>query len=54
MLLITCSDSDDPIKEFENIDPFITLKKSNVNFTNEGGSEDIVIESNKAKMNLIL
>ena len=46
MLLITCSDSNDPIKEIENEDPFITLKKSNVNFTNEGGSEDIVIESN--------
>jgi hypothetical protein len=46
MLLITCSDSNDPIKEIENKDPFITLKKSNVNFTNEAGSEDIVIESN--------
>ena len=46
MLLITCSDSDDPIKEIENKDPFITLKKTNINFSNEGGSEAILIESN--------
>ena len=46
MLLITCSDSNDPIKEVEKKDPFISLKKSNIDFTNEGGSEAILIESN--------
>lgn len=50
-LLLTCSDGDDPIKEVEKPpveteDPFITLKKSNIDFTNEGGSESILIESN--------
>ena len=51
ILLFACSDSNDPIKEIEkppieNKDPFITLKKSNIDFTNEGGSEAILIESN--------
>jgi len=46
MLLLTCSDGNDPIKEIENKDPFITLKKSNIDFTNDGGSEAILIESN--------
>ncbi|HZK23640.1 MAG TPA: leucine-rich repeat protein [Atopostipes sp.] len=46
MLLLTCSDSNDPIKEVEKKDPFISLKKSNIDFTNEGGSEAILIESN--------
>ncbi|NLX81222.1 MAG: hypothetical protein GXZ03_06640 [Proteiniphilum sp.] len=37
-LLLTCSDGDDPIKEVEKPpveteDPFITLKKSNIDFT---------------------
>lgn len=46
MLLLTCSDGNDPIKEIETKDPFITLKKTNIDFTNEGGSEAISIESN--------
>ena len=51
MLLLTCSDGNDPIKEIEkpNVetkDPFITLKKTNIDFINEGGSEAISIESN--------
>ena len=51
VLLFSCSDGDDPVKEvekppIENKDPFITLKKSNIDFTNEGGSESILIESN--------
>ena len=49
MLLLTCSDGNDPIKEIEKPkeeNPFITLKKSNIDFTNEGGSEAILIESN--------
>ena len=46
LLLITCSDSNDPIKEIENKDPFIILKKETIDFTNEGGSEAILVESN--------
>ena len=51
VLLFSCSDKDDPIKEVEKPpvetkDPFITLKKTNIDFTNEGGSEAILIESN--------
>ena len=49
MLLLTCSDGNDPIKEIEKPkeeNPFITLKKANIDFTNEGGSEAITIESN--------
>ena len=51
VLLFSCSDGDDPVKEvekppIENKDPFITLKNSNIDFTNKGGSESITIESN--------
>ena len=50
-VLFSCSDGDDPIKTIEKPpiekkDPFITLKKTNINFTNEGGLEGVLIESN--------
>lgn len=54
LVMLSCGgDSDDPIKEIEkppveNKDPFITLKKTNIDFTNQGGSESVLIESNIA------
>lgn len=51
MLLLACSDSNDPIKLIEKPlvetkDLVITLEKSNIDFTNQGGSTSISIESN--------
>lgn len=46
IVILSCSDSNDPIEKIENNDPFISLNKTNVDFTNEGGSEGILIESN--------
>ena len=50
VLLLTCSHGNEPINEIEkpNVeanDPFMSLKKTNIDFTNEGGSEAILMES---------
>lgn len=46
MLLLTCSDGNDPIKEIETKDPFITLKKSNIDLSSEAQSVELEVKTN--------